>query len=125
MNFKQAIQMANNMQKYSVEHIVCGSELIFNCDLSLTMEYLTHLTPENCIIMVSRKDFNGQTSLKEKWYGTDYNKKDFEEFQLKLWKQSLSESADWDSLVAMPTPNLFIPTDFALKESDPNFIGYS
>lgn len=114
--------MANNMQKYSSEHIVCGAELVFQCDLDLTMQYLALLKPENCIVMVSNKDFTGKTSLKEKWYGTDYNKRDFEESQLKLWQQSLSES-EWDAQVALPAPNLFVPTDFSVKESVPDFTG--
>ena len=75
--------------------------------------------PESCILTVVHQSFAGKTDKKEKWYGTDYSSRQFTETELSLWRNALrrsSPSSDWERLLHLPKKNLFIPTDFSLKD---------
>lgn len=110
-----ATNLANGMHTYSIPHTVCGSHLQFQCDLPEIAEFLSYFRPENSIITVSHRGFTGKTTLKEKYYGTEHNKLDYSPEQVKLWAESLQHGGEWMDALALPLPNPFIPTDFALK----------
>jgi secreted Zn-dependent insulinase-like peptidase len=108
--------LANGMHIHAVEHTVAGSHLHFQSDMEDTWKYLAHLTPGNSIITVSHKGFTGKTALKEKWYGTNYNQREYSAEQLLLWEKALGAAdSEWSALLSLPQPNPFIPTEFALK----------
>ena len=119
-----ATGLANSMHVYSVPHTVCGSHLQFQCNLPEAMEYLSYMTPANSIISVSHKGFTGKTELKERWYGTEHNKRDYTAAQLALWDSSLKPGSEWDAMLSLPLPNPFIPTDFDLKAQPPTVAVY-
>jgi len=114
-------QLANNMHKYRPEHIVAGGELIFEKDLAASNSFLQHLLPSNCIVSVFNKSFAGRTTERERWYGTEHNKKPFSSEQLHSWNEALrlakehSPEDPWATLLHLPLPNVFVPTDFSLK----------
>jgi secreted Zn-dependent insulinase-like peptidase len=110
-----ATNLANGMHVYSIPHTVCGSELKFQCNLPEVVEYLSYFTPANSVVTVSHKGFAGKTTLKEKWYGTDYNQRAYSAEQLALWGASMKSSEMWGDKLSLPLPNPFIPTDFELK----------
>jgi len=113
--------LANNMHKYRPDHVVAGGELMFEKDLATCDSFLHHLMPSNCIITVFNKAFAGRTTEKERWYGTEHNKKPFSSAQLMLWEEALRMAKDhspddpWTALLHLPLPNVFVPTEFALR----------
>lgn len=60
------------LQYFPFEDILSANILLENYNPQLITEMLSYLTPENCSIAISSKSFEGQTDLKEKYYGTDY-----------------------------------------------------
>jgi secreted Zn-dependent insulinase-like peptidase len=110
-----ATGLANGMHIYSIPHTVCGAHLQFECDLQEVWSYLTHFTPSNSIVLVAHKGLAGKTTLKERWYGTDYNKVDYTAQQLQRWETRHADAGEWANMLHLPMPNPFIPTDFDLK----------
>lgn len=111
-----ATNLANGMHIYAVEHTVCGAYLQFQCDLQEVWSYLSHFKPDNSIILVAHRGFTGKTTLKERWYGTDYNKTDYSAPQLQRWQTAHTFTGGvWEGKLYLPLPNPFLPTDFDLK----------
>eukprot|EP01034_Spumella_vulgaris_P021908 gene21909-27985_t len=110
-------KLANNMQLYAVPHTVTGDELYFECDSALSMQYLEHLTPRNSIVCSFHRGLAGKTTLKEKWYGTDYNITSVSDEALQRWEAGRAGGSQWDVVLSLPKPNPFIPTDFDLKNA--------
>lgn len=113
-----SVEIANGMHVYSAEHSICGRQLFFEWDRSLVDQYLSCLTPRNSFLIVSHLGFTGKTTLKERWYGTDYNLQQYSAEQLLLWEAAMGNDSEsqqqWD--LSLPLPNPFIPTDFSLKK---------
>jgi hypothetical protein len=90
------------------------------------MKLLDFITPSNALFILQHKGLQGKTALSctERWYGTKYNETLVSERQLSLWTSALTRSSktSWDDLLHLPLPNMFIPTDFALKVADPNAV---
>jgi len=112
-----AIQLANNQHIYPPELTIAGEQLIFDVNASASVPFLNLLTPENCIILCSHKGLAGTTTLKERWYESDYSSKKLSDEQLKRWNSALTESTSWDSLLHLPEINPFVPTDFSIRNS--------
>lgn len=98
-----------------MEHCVAGGKLIFEVDLQAVELFLSQLTVENCIAIYKNKVFEGKTECKERWYGTQYNKRSFSAAQVSLW--TTEAKAAWASLLHLPEKNPFIPSDFGLKSA--------
>ena len=60
-------------------------------------------------MIVSQKFASSDDMLTEKWYGTSYSIEDIPEEKLSAWHQIALHNG-----LHLPTPNVFIPTDFAL-----------
>ena len=82
------------------------------------------MTPDQCLIVLKNKGFTGKTTLKEKWYGTEYNEKTLEsKEQLQRWSACLRGETssihindhEWNKLVYLPQKNPFVPTDFEIR----------
>ena len=84
-----AVECSNHLQIYAPEHVIAGNTLLFEKDLEQSMEYMKYLVPSNCFIFVMHKGLEGKTALKEKWYGTDHNVRNFTTEELELWQANL------------------------------------
>jgi len=117
-----SVEIANGMHVYSAEHSICGRQLFFEWDSSLVDQYLSCFTPHNSFLIVSHLGFTGKTTLKERWYGTDYNLQQYSAEQLLLWEAAMGNDSEsqqqWN--LSLPLPNPFIPTDFSLKKQQEN-----
>ena len=63
--------------------------------------------------MIGQK-FKGHTSLKEPWYGSDYNIRKIDPRVIEKWSQ-----VEHDGKFYLPARNEFIPTDFTLVSPPP------
>lgn len=64
-------------------------------------------------ITIVAKKFQGKTNRKEKYYSIDYSYEDIPEETMKLWK-----NAGYNSKLALPAPNEFIPGKLELVPRD-------
>jgi len=113
------ISMSNNLHIYPPDKTITGDRLIFTPDLAPVASLLKLVTPENSIISFSFREFQGKTEKAEKWYGTEYNERSFTETQLSAWKAAFISGCSWNSLLRLPSPNSFIPSDFTLFYTGP------
>lgn len=107
------LKLTSSMHYFPFEDILSANILLENYNPQLITEMLSYLTPENCSIAISSKSFEGQTDLKEKYYGTDYKIVEFS----KEFLESLRNPAV-NANLKFPEPNEFIPTDFEIVKSD-------
>eukprot|EP01038_Epipyxis_sp_PR26KG_P014143 gene14143-18981_t len=111
------VKLVNNMQLFPPPHWICGDSLLFKMDLLIPAQLLNYLTPENSIAFVSHKAFAGTTTKTEKWYGTAYNIREYNQSEKDVWNNALQDSTNtWRARLHLPQPNVFIPTDFSLKQ---------
>ena len=68
------------------------------------------------IMFVSATSFEGKTSRKEKWYGTDYEKNEISDQLITRCKQANSKEHKYDGALHLPIVNDLIATDFEIKE---------
>lgn len=62
--------------------------------------------------------FTGKTTLKEKWYGTEYNEFPLlKDTQIDRWTKCLRGESEWTDSVFLPLQNPFVPTDFTIITS--------
>ena len=116
-------QVAENMHLYPPEHVLSGPHLVFDTSIEKIPDKISLLKPSNCMICVSNKNFSGKTTLKERWYGTEYNCAAFSPNQMERWCNALSlhdECTD-PSALFLPITNPFLPTDFDLCPIDENW----
>lgn len=118
-----AVNIANFMQLYPPELVLCGDKLQFEKDLDASFEILSMLQPSNSLIFLSHKQFQGKTTLTEQWYHTEYNLRTFDEAnQIPYWdaclQHAFTEETNWMNNLHLPQPNPFIPTDFTLKHAN-------
>ncbi|KAH7641203.1 insulin-degrading enzyme-like protein [Dermatophagoides farinae] len=109
-------KISSDMHYYPIEDVLSANYLIDQFKPDLITEHIDYLKPENCIIAISSKSFEGQTDRKEKYYGTDYKIIDMgKDLIEKLKNPSRNEN------LKFPEPNEFIPTDFnIIKCNEPN-----
>lgn len=114
-----AINLSENMHKYPKEHVLCGDSLIFELNTALSKDFLKHCIPSNSIIMVKSKKYSGLTNMIEKWYGTEYNSKSYDEVsQTERWTNSMKADNEWKKDLHLPGVNPFVPTDFTLFNNE-------
>ena len=109
-------RLAENMHLYKPEHSVSGPHLVYKENLPEVAKFTSMLTPSNCIIAVSDKNFDGKTTQKERWYGTNYNCSRYQAHQSSRWMKAIAhEDSDTDvSALFLPVPNPFLPSDFSI-----------
>eukprot|EP00249_Psilotum_nudum_P021715 c28217_g1_i1 orf=297-3335(+) len=111
--FNYVTYLSSNMQLYPPEDWLVGSSLPCNFDADTIKEVLNLLTPETVRIIWASKEFEGKTMEIEPWYGTAYSVEDIADNFAKQLRTAIP-----DSQLHLPSPNLFIPTDFRLKPLD-------
>ncbi|KAL0772553.1 hypothetical protein Bca101_037704 [Brassica carinata] len=105
--FSYAMAISRNMKIYPTKHWLVGSSLPSRFNPDFVEKVLNELSPSN----VRSKKFEGQTDETEPWYNTAYSFEYITEFTIQEWVQSAP-----DVKLHLPVPNVFIPTDFSLKD---------
>ncbi|KAF8049249.1 hypothetical protein N665_2263s0001, partial [Sinapis alba] len=109
--FSYAKAISRNMKIYPTKHWLVGSSLPSRFNPAIVQKVLNELSPSNVRIFWGSKKFEGQTDKIEPWYKTAYSFENITEFTIQEWMQS----APYVTL-HLPVPNVFIPTDFSLKD---------
>lgn len=78
----------------------------------LVAEYVSHLSVDNAVITVMSKSFEGQTSMQEKWYGTEFRLRTVPLSTMSRWANSEPPNK---LKMYFPKPNDFIPTEVGLQ----------
>lgn len=74
------------------------------------------MTPQNMLLMLAAKDFEGETTDVEKWYGTQYKIFDLDESTLNQWSTATVDKEWMQPVVTLPERNDMIATDFSLRQ---------
>ncbi|KAG0627873.1 hypothetical protein M758_2G234700 [Ceratodon purpureus] len=106
--------LAGNMLLYPPRDWLAGSSLPRRFDAEAVAGLIGQLTPERVRIFWYSKQFEGKTSEREPWYGTDYIIERIEDNLVQEWSQ-----APTNEKLHLPMPNVFIPTDFTLRDPEP------
>ncbi|AET38766.1 metalloendopeptidase Ecym_3273 [Eremothecium cymbalariae DBVPG len=104
--------LAKNLQKdFLPPEIIFNASLIRKFKPELIMSFLSHLQPKNSrISLISR---SVTTNLTERWYGTEYAVEDYDKELLKKL-----EAPELNPSLQLPTPNMFIPTNFDVNKQE-------
>ena len=94
------------------EDTLSGPYITTKYDPELITKFVNYLRPENMIALVTGRKFKGETSLVEKWYGTEYNNNPIEPALIEHWLNIALPSAD----LHLPENNDLIATDFELRK---------
>ncbi|CAH8384062.1 unnamed protein product [Eruca vesicaria subsp. sativa] len=103
--------ISRNMKIYPTKHWLVGSSLPSRFNPDIVHKVLNELTPSNVRIFWRSKKFEGQTDKIEPWYNTAYSFENINEFTIQEWVKSAP-----DVKLHQQVPNVFIPTDFSLKD---------
>uniref|UniRef100_G3NHC1 Nardilysin convertase n=1 Tax=Gasterosteus aculeatus aculeatus TaxID=481459 RepID=G3NHC1_GASAC len=106
--------ICENMQLFPKEDFLTGDLLMFEFDPEVISAALSQLTPGRANLLLLSPENEGQCPLREKWFGTSYNKEDI----LDEWAQRWSGDFNLNPELHLPAENKFIASDFALKEAD-------
>ncbi|PRP86258.1 insulin-degrading enzyme [Planoprotostelium fungivorum] len=107
-------ELSSRMQQYPPKDILSGPYLVHDWDAGSIDRLLNELTPENMLIIVTSKDFEGSPGLKaEQWFGAEYEpvKIDGDFFE---GLKHLEPNGQF----SIPVPNPFIPKDFTLNPEE-------
>ncbi|KAG7561203.1 Metalloenzyme LuxS/M16 peptidase-like [Arabidopsis thaliana x Arabidopsis arenosa] len=108
-----AKSISSKMKMYPTKHWLVGSSLPSKFNPATVEKVLDDLSPDNVRIFWKSNKFEGQTDKVEPWYNTAYSLEKITKFTIQEWVQSAP-----DENLHLPTPNVFIPTDFSLKDFD-------
>uniref|UniRef100_A0A673LXS9 Nardilysin-like n=1 Tax=Sinocyclocheilus rhinocerous TaxID=307959 RepID=A0A673LXS9_9TELE len=106
--------ICENMQLFPKEDFLTGDQLMFDFKPEVISAALNLLTPEKANLLLLSPEHEGQCSLREKWFGTQYSVEDIQQHWRELWAGDF----DLNPSLHLPAENKFIATDFALKTSD-------
>ena len=122
------VDIANDMHLYPIEHTLTSDKILY--DITRTQELMMDLylggaggrnyfSVENSFVIVEDQRFTGNTNMKEKWYGSNYNICDYNSKGdgkcFEKWSCAFENGGDWTGKVYMPRPNAYLPSDFSLK----------
>ncbi|KAI4330509.1 hypothetical protein MLD38_028795 [Melastoma candidum] len=111
------VNISSNMEIYPIKDWIVGSSLPCQFHAHIIRMVLDQLTPDNVRIFWESKNFQGSTDMIEPWYGTAFSVENISSSQIKEWMES-SPNKD----LHMPEPNIFIPTDFSLKNEEEKIV---
>lgn len=97
---------------YPPEEILHGPYIFDDFDKDTLSSYVNQLTPERAVLVFISKEFEGQTTHEEKWYGTKY----FLHDDSKAYMNQFENITSINENLRYPKPNEFIPNDLSLKE---------
>lgn len=105
------VSIASSMQLYPPEDWLVGSSLPSKFVPATIQMVLDELTLENVRIFWESKKFEGCTDMVEPWYGTAYTVEKITTAMIEQWVEAAPNVK-----LHLPTQNVFIPTDLALKD---------
>ncbi|GKV32544.1 hypothetical protein SLEP1_g41140 [Rubroshorea leprosula] len=105
------VNIASEMRMYPPKDWLVRSSMPANFNQDIIQMVLNELSLDKVRIFWESKKFEGLTDMVEPWYGTAYS----------IEKVTTSMIQEWMSMapnenVHLPAPNIFIPTDFSLKD---------
>jgi secreted Zn-dependent insulinase-like peptidase len=104
--------MANNLQYFPAVDVLRGSYLMEGMDASVINDILSRLQPSNMLVAVSAPNIQG--NKKSRYYNTVYQESSIDDATLAAWQHPAKDIA-----ITMPKPNVFIPSQLALKVAHP------
>ncbi|GLT96003.1 hypothetical protein SLE2022_136530 [Rubroshorea leprosula] len=105
------VNIASEMRMYPPKDWLVRSSMPSNFNQDIIQMVLNELSLDKVRIFWESKKFEGLTDVVEPWYGTAYS----------IEKVTTSMIQEWMSMAPnenlhLPAPNIFIPTDFSLKD---------
>ncbi|KAJ9184810.1 hypothetical protein P3X46_004498 [Hevea brasiliensis] len=111
-SFYYATKIASNMQLYPPKDWLVRSSMPSKFSPSIIQSVMDQLSPKNVRIFWESKKFEGQTDLVEPWYKTAYSVENITDSMIQEWISSAPNEN-----LHLPAPNVFIPTDLSLKDT--------
>ncbi|XP_031561140.1 nardilysin-like [Actinia tenebrosa] len=105
--------LVENMQLYPEEDFLTGDQLMWEFNPKVISNALDLLTPDKANIAISSKSFKDECSEVEPWFQTSYKSIDIDLEWKKAWT-----NLQLNPELHIPTENIFIATDFEIKEKD-------
>eukprot|EP00268_Persea_americana_P025603 TRINITY_DN2493_c0_g1_i10.p1 TRINITY_DN2493_c0_g1~~TRINITY_DN2493_c0_g1_i10.p1 ORF type:complete len:968 (-),score=137.62 TRINITY_DN2493_c0_g1_i10:400-3303(-) len=105
------VNIASNMQLYPPEDWLVASSLPSKFVPDTIQKVLDELTPDRVRIFWVSKKFEGSMGMVEPWYGTEYSVEKITGAMIQQWVEAAP-----DVNLHLPSPNVFIPNDLALKD---------
>ncbi|XP_012261292.2 insulin-degrading enzyme isoform X2 [Athalia rosae] len=103
------------LQEYPIPEVLTGPQLVKEWRPDLLEMVMGYLTPENVRISVMAQQYEDIATEKEPWYGTRFKKEKIPEDIIEKWK-----NAGLNPDLRLPAKNEFIPTNFELKQLEPD-----
>ncbi|XP_063962831.1 nardilysin-like [Lytechinus pictus] len=105
--------MSERMHLYPPQEYITGPLIQTEYKPQVIKECTDYFSPETANIIISSKEFIGETDQKEEWFGTEFTVQDIpEELMANIRNAGLNPE------LYLPTPNKFIATEFELKKAD-------
>lgn len=92
-----------------------GDDLIFDYDSQMLRGILNHLTPRNCVVILSSKNYESSVDIVEKWMGGKYSIADLSPETINLWANASALSE-----LFVPSSNKYLAEDIRVKEDEPS-----
>jgi insulysin len=112
--------LASSMQHYPPDLFLSGPFKLFEFDPKLIYECWSEMSPENMLIIVSSKDYEGTTDLTDPWYGTNYQRIEIDKDFLMQLKDPMADKELVKDL-RLPELNDMLATEFQLVTRHPAF----
>ncbi|CAE7775584.1 IDE [Symbiodinium microadriaticum] len=123
-----AASAAMALHRYPANEVLRGPFALDEWRSDVVAEYLSTLTPTNCLIMVTSDGFREESTAQsasdqgwkpEEWYKAYYKLEALDKDHLDQWREKLEVALQGQpSGLKLPEPNRFIPNDFSLRASD-------
>ncbi|XP_024375007.1 insulin-degrading enzyme-like 1, peroxisomal isoform X1 [Physcomitrium patens] len=104
------VGLSDSMQNYPVEDWLATDALFSDYDLSAISALAHQLQPQKVRIFCSSKAYEMEATDVEPWYGTPFSVEKIDDLVIKRWGES-----HVDARLHLPSPNIFLPTDFSIK----------
>ncbi|PPS01890.1 hypothetical protein GOBAR_AA18773 [Gossypium barbadense] len=102
--------LRSEFQIYPPKDWLVGSSLPSDFNPDTIQKILNELSPESVRIFWESNKFEGLTDKVEPWYGTAYSIEKVSPSRIQAWMSSAPNEN-----LHLPVPNVFIPTDFSIK----------
>jgi len=109
--------VSGNMQLYPPQHILSGPYTSEKYDPTLIESMLDYFTPNNMLLFITSKSFEGSTTSVEEWYGTQFSIEDIPSDLSTKWQYASVQDA---TKLHLPERNDMIASDFSLRVVEGN-----